>query len=250
MKKSYGLTLCLLALLATGCARHDEHITIFTIGDSTMANKPLENDNLERGWGQVLGSFFDTCHVTVSNHALNGRSSKSFFDEGHWQPVYDNIQPGDYVFIQFGHNDEKPKADRHTDPGSTYDAQLKFYIDQTREKGGIPVLLTSIVRRKFGEDGLLTPTHGDYPQAVRNVAEETGVILIDHNVLSKSLVEQMGPEDSKQLFMWVEKGTNKAAPDGKQDDTHLKELGALKIAGLAVDEIAVKIPRLAQYILP
>src|SRR5690606_33202913 len=122
--------------------------------------------------------------------------------------------PGDYVFIQFGHNDQKTKADRHTKPGSSYDEQLRQYIRETREKGGFPVLLTSIVRRKFDEQGKLIDTHGDYIQAVRNVAEEMNVPLIDHNQSSAALVEGMGPDASKALFMWVEPGTNAADPKG------------------------------------
>ncbi len=223
-------------------------LTVYTIGDSTMANKPLDKNNLERGWGQALGAYFDSRYVIVDNHAMNGRSSKSFFNEGRWQPIYDNLKKGDYVFIQFGHNDEKPKEDRHTDPGSTFNEQLKFYVRQTREKGAIPVLFTPMVRRKFGEDGHLVPTHGDYPQAVRDVAAEMGVVLIDHNLSSKALVDKMGPEDSKKLFMWVEKGTNLAAPDGRQDDTHMNGLGAKTMANIILDEVSEKIPQLAPYI--
>lgn len=241
-----------LALIATCCLaftpQENKKITIFTIGDSTCANKTLEKGALERGWGQALPSYLDSRYVVVDNHALNGRSSKSFRDEGHWQPVYDKIQKGDYVFIQFGHNDQKPKEDRHTDPGTTYNENLRRYITETREKGGIPVLLTSMVRRKFDENGKLVETHGDYLQAVRDVAAEMNVVLIDHNISSKQLVESMGPEDSKKLYMWVEKDTNLALPNGREDDTHLRALGAKLMANLILDEVEQKIPELAPFI--
>ena len=103
-----------------------------------MANKDISKGLPERGWGMVLPCFFSE-DVRIDNHALNGRSSKSFIDEGRWQEVLDKIKPGDYVFIQFGHNDEKPKADRHTEPGSTFDANLRRFVLETRSKGGIPV---------------------------------------------------------------------------------------------------------------
>lgn len=241
-----------LALIATCCLaftpQENKKITIFTIGDSTCANKTLEKGALERGWGQALPSYLDSRYVVVDNHALNGRSSKSFRDEGHWQPVYDKIQKGDYVFIQFGHNDQKPKEDRHTDPGTTYNENLRRYVTETREKGGIPVLLTSMVRRKFDENGKLIETHGDYLQAVRDVAAEMNVVLIDHNISSKQLVESMGPEDSKKLYMWVEKDTNLALPNGREDDTHLRALGAKLMANLILDEVEQKIPELAPFI--
>src|SRR5574344_559183 len=142
------LSVSILCVMILSAFKSDNIITVFMIGDSTMANKSIDNGNLERGWGMVLSGFF-TEDVKVDNHALNGRSSKSFIDEGHWQEVIDLIQPGDYVFIQFGHNDEKPQADRHTDPGTTFDANLRRFCLETRAKGGNQVLFNSIVRRNF-----------------------------------------------------------------------------------------------------
>ncbi len=243
-KISAFLLLCLLFGFAP-----EKKITIFTIGDSTCANKPLANQNLERGWGQALSSFFDERYVVVENHAQNGRSSLSFLNEGRWKPILEKIQQGDYVFIQFGHNDEKADSSRHTDPATTYKEILKKYITETREKGGIPVLLTSIVRRKFNDKGQLEETHGDYPKAVRELAAELKVALIDHNLSSKALVQSMGPDSSKSLFMWVEKGTNLAAPEGKQDDTHLRATGARAMARLVANEVSEKIPALKKHII-
>ena len=157
--------LCLAAvvlMLSLTSADTKRPITIFMIGDSTMANKPLDGNNQERGWGQMLSGFFSD-DIRVDNHALNGRSSLSFILEGEWQKVYDAIKPGDYVFIQFGHNDEKIKSEnRGTRPGTpepalcpdqwgrpaSFDDNLRKFVNETREKGGIPVLFNSIARRR------------------------------------------------------------------------------------------------------
>ena len=117
MRKLKNIIYLVIVVITLSAFKRDNTITIFMIGDSTMANKPIKNGNLERGWGMALQCYFDE-GIIVDNHAVNGRSSKSFIDEGRWKVVVDKIKPGDYVFIQFGHNDEKPKADRHTDPGS------------------------------------------------------------------------------------------------------------------------------------
>jgi pectinesterase len=239
---------CLAAVFFLFGFAPEKKITIFTIGDSTCANKTLEDQSLERGWGQALSSYFDERYVVVDNHAQNGRSSLSFFNEGRWKPIMDKIKPGDYVFIQFGHNDEKPDTARHTDPATTYKAMLARYVTDTRKKGGIPVLFTSIVRRKFDDKGELEETHGAYLNAVRELAKELNVTLIDHNLSTKKLVQSLGPDRSKELFMWVEKGINPACPEGKQDDTHLRAKGARAIAGLAVMELMVKIPALKPFV--
>ena len=122
--------------------------TIFIIGDSTAAEKGNYRNYPERGWGMVFQGCFDD-QIIVDNHAVNGRSSKSFLDEGRWQKILDKMQPGDYVIIQFGHNDEKRFPDRYTIPGGTFDAHLAKYVNETRQKGGIPVLMNSVVRRCY-----------------------------------------------------------------------------------------------------
>lgn len=266
MKKIH-LFCVMLAVLFLSAFKSDRVITIFMIGDSTMANKTLDAGNLERGWGHVLGGYF-TEDVRVDNHALNGRSSKSFIDEGHWDEVVSKIKPGDYVFIQFGHNDEKPKPDRHTDPGTTFDENLRKFVRETREKGGIPVLFNSVVRRNFGENpnaiaaddfrpekadaveegDTLIDTHGKYLDSPRNVAKEMGVAFIDLNKATKELVESMGVEGSKKLFMWVPAGVSPACPKGRQDNTHFNIYGARQVAKLAVQAIEKQIPELGKYV--
>ena len=256
-----------LAVLLLSAFKSDRVITVFMIGDSTMSNKPLEGGNQERGWGHVLGGFF-TEDVRVENHAMNGRSSKSFIDEGRWETVVNKIRPGDYVFIQFGHNDEKPNPERHTDPGTTFDENLRKFVRETREKGGIPVLFNSIVRRNFGvnpnavaaddmrpekdeavvEGDTLVDTHGKYLDSPRNVAKEMDVCFIDLNKATKQLVESYGVEGSKKLFMWIPAGTCVACPKGRQDNTHLNVYGARKVAALAAEAIQKQLPELGKYV--
>lgn len=247
----------------------DHHVTVFMIGDSTMSNKPLEGGNPERGWGHVLGCFFSE-EIRVDNHAMNGRSSKSFIDEGRWDKVLERLKPGDYVFIQFGHNDEKANEQRHTDPGTTFDANLRRFCQETMARGAHPVLFNSIVRRNFGENAnavaeddvrpeagkgskvtegsKLVDTHGAYLDSPRNVARELGVPFIDANAITHELVEGLGPEESKSLFMWVTPNTCAACPKGREDNTHLNAYGAHVVAGLLVDAVAREVPGLAQYV--
>ena len=200
MKKIKAI-LCvfMLALLMTSSTKTT---TIFVIGDSTAAEKAGFRNSPERGWGMVLQGFFDD-KVIVDNHAVNGRSSLSFINEGRWKKVLDRIKPGDYVFIQFGHNDEKVDEKRHTDPGSTFDANLRRFVKETRAKGGIPVLFNAIVRRNFrnnknavaeddvrkdlskgsaSQDGeVLIDTHGKYLESPRNVAKELDVPFVEQD---------------------------------------------------------------------
>jgi lysophospholipase L1-like esterase len=223
-------------------------ITVFLIGDSTVANKPYRISNPEKGWGQVLPLYFDE-NVRVENHALNGRSTKSFIDEGHWEKVRNRIQPGDYVIIEFGHNDQKENSsDRYADPDIEYPRLLSKYIAETKEKGGIPILASPIARRKFDEREYLLDTHGKYPDAVRKVAMEKGVIFFDMHSKSRDVLLEFGPEQSKQLFLHFMPGEYDNLPKGAADDTHLSGTGAFKICDLAVEEIKEKVPSLSIYL--
>ena len=264
----FVLSTVLLSVLMMSSSRHP--ITIFMIGDSTMANKAYDGDKQERGWGMVLQGFFSD-DIVVDNHAVNGRSSKSFIDEGRWQVVLDKITPGDYVFIQFGHNDEKPQPDRHTDPGTTFDANLTRFVNETRQKGGIPVLFNSVVRRNFmknvpendddeklreqvfsgekaDEGDVLVDTHGDYLVSPRNVAVATHTAFVDANKVTHQLEQSLGPEQSKRLHMWFRPGETPSLPKGREDNTHYSIYGAHVVAGLLVDEIVVQVPALKKYV--
>lgn len=219
-------------------------IHVFMIGDSTMANKVVSAIP-EYGWGQVLPYFF-TESVVINNHAINGYSSKSFIDEGKWDEVIANVQKGDYVIIQFGHNDQKKDIERHTSPFDTYKGNLIRFINETKAKGGIPILCTSIVRRHFKADGMLKNTHGDYLTAVKEVADETSVYFLDMEAKSKQLIESLRKEKSKVLFLHFESNTYPMRSNEVHDNTHLSQLGAFKIAGLAIQnmkELAIPLTR-------
>lgn len=257
----------LSCILVVSAFTVDKKIKIFMIGDSTMANKDISHGKLERGWGMMLGNFF-TDDVIIDNHALNGRSSKSFITEGHWQNVVNKIKPGDYVFIQFGHNDEKQDTARHTDPGTTFDENLRKFVIETRQKGGIPVLFSSVVRRTFTdsktavedddkhdnssknlvEGSVLIDTHGDYLLSPRRVAKELKVPFIDANKITHDLEQSLGVENSKKLHMWYKPGEVTSLPDGRQDNTHYNVYGAYTVAGLLADAVAKEIPQLSKYI--
>ena len=153
-------------------------VVIYMIGDSTMANKPLY-DNPERGWGQLFPQFFNE-KVKIENHAMNGRSTKSFIDEGRWDSVFFKLKKGDYLFIQFGHNDEKAdKPNVYAEAHTTYKDNLIKFIKESRSKGAIPILVTPVMRRRFDEKGAVVDTHGDYPSVVKEVAALTKVSVID-----------------------------------------------------------------------
>ena len=221
------------SILFFACSEEKLPLQIFTIGDSTMATKKPEVYP-ETGWCQVLPEFLDST-VTVHNHAVNGRSSKSFIDEGRWQLVLDSLQPGDVLFIQFGHNDQKEyDSTRYTSPWGTYSANLKKFVTEARGKGAEPILFTSIVRRKFGEDGKLIDTHGDYPSAMRQVAAKLNVPLIDLQKLTEDWINSLGDEDSKAMYLYIEPNEN--YPEGRKDDTHLSVEGAKNVARLAMEE--------------
>lgn len=222
---------------------------IFTIGDSTMADKPNPDSNPERGWAQMLPSFFND-QVQIFNKAVNGRSSKSFRDEGLWQKVYDSLQTGDYVFIQFGHNDQKEKdSTRYTNPNTTFRNNLIRYVNETREKGSIPILFTPISRRSFNEYGVLIDTHGMYGMQIRWVAQEMNVPLFDLQYYSEILELEYGLEGSKKLHLHYLANEHPYYPNGKSDDTHLSILGATEMATIVMQQIKIKIPALISYIL-
>ncbi len=217
----------LLAILAFKLK--DSPTQVFLIGDSTMANKPNPADP-ERGWGQLLPEFLDD-KVSVQNHAVNGRSTKSFINEGRWTKVVEQLHKGDWVLIQFGHNDEKSQdTSRYAAPQTTYRENLTRFIKEARAKGAHPVLITPVMRRKFNDKGQFEDTHGDYPAAVKAVATEQKVPLIDLHAKSRQTIEKMGVEESKKLFLWYTKGYFPTRKEGVKDDTHFSEYGARTMA--------------------
>ena len=249
---------------------NEKKTTIFIIGDSTAAKKDLSTGSPERGWGMALQDYF-TDPVVVDNHAVNGRSSLSFYNEGRWAKVLEKLQPGDYVIIQFGHNDEKPSVDRHTEAHSTFQWMLERYVRETREKGGIPILMNCVVRRNYTlkvdgkaedealrnttfkdapktiEGDTLVDTHGFYRIAPRLVAERMHVHYIDANKITYDLETALGKEGSKKLHMWYKPGEHPALPKGRQDNTHYNEWGAHQVAGRLADALCQEIPVLQKY---
>jgi lysophospholipase L1-like esterase len=227
----------------------DGRIRIFLIGDSTMADKPLI-DNPECGWGEVLPLFFSD-DVVIENHAKNSRSTKSFIDEGRWQAIVEKLQAGDYVFIQFGHNDSKiSDSTRYAAPQTAYRQNLLKFIREAREKNAIPVLLTPVNRRKFDATDKFIDQHGEYPGVVREIAQQEKVPLIDLHAKSQMLFEQLGPEETKKFFLWIRPGIYNTIVQGKEDNTHFTKYGAVKIAGLVIEGLRQLDLPLAQYIKP
>jgi DNA sulfur modification protein DndE len=239
--RSSCLHLLLFLVPAALLAAPESKPAIFMVGDSTMADKPP--DLPEFGWGQALPRFF-TDPAMIHNHAVNGRSSKSFIDEGRWQKVLDELMPGDFVIIQFSHNDEKnedPK--RYTDPATTFPENLRRFVREARAKGAFPILATPVCRRKFDAAGKLVNTHGAYPDALRAVAMAEKVPLLDLQAATAAWLEHEGNESSKKFFMWIEPGKYPKLPKGSQDDTHFVELGAAHVASLAVEQMReLKLP--------
>ena len=212
----------------------EKKIKVYLVGDSTMSVKETKAYP-ETGWGMPFAHFFNAT-VTVDNRAKNGRSTRTFISENLWQPVANNLNEGDYVFIQFGHNDEsKEKGERYTTPDQ-YKKNLAGFINDTRSKKANPVLLTPVSRRRF-KDGKVIETHGVYSGIVRDLAKELNTPLIDLDKKSQELYQQFGEENSKLLFLQLKPGEHPNYPEGKNDNTHFNELGARKIAQIVLAEI-------------
>lgn len=228
-----------LPLLAAGCLSlawlPASRTVVYMIGDSTMADKAV-TAYPETGWGMPFRDYFDSS-VRIDNRAMNGRSTKSFLAEGRWKSVMRTLAPGDYVLIQFGHNDEVPTKKNHTTP-EEFRANLEQFVGDSRRKGAQPVLLTPIGRRKFDPTGQLLDTHRTYAELVRAVAKENHVPLIDLDRESRQLIQSMGPERSKDLFNYLEPRENPHYPEGRRDDTHFSEWGARRMAEIVLRDLA------------
>ena len=214
---------------------------IYIIGDSTVE----DNQPPFRGWGWALPKYVKE-GVEVKNHALSGRSTRSFREEGLWDPVEQGLSAGDLLLIQFGHNDEKDD-ERHTDPDTTYPENLWNYCKAALGKGAQPVLLTPVSRRFFVGGGAMLYTHGEYPRAVRQLAEEKGIPLIDLKKDSRELYLSLGEEKTAELFVRLAPGEHPDFPDGHDDKTHFNAYGADRICALVVEEMR-RIPECAKFL--
>jgi len=234
MKTKVSIFFAVAAIVfLSGFSLLQKQTTVYIIGDSTAANKQ-EKAYPETGWGMELQAFFND-EVKVDNRALNGRSTKSFRAEKRWEPILENLKAGDYVLIEFGHNDEK--VDKPTVGVSLADFKINLvnYVNETRSKKAIPVLLTPISRRSF-KNGILNDTHGGYPGVTKQVADSLKVPLIDMLIKTENLLTNLGDEGSVKLFLHVDSG-HVNYPKGKKDDTHLSPAGAKEIAGLVAKGI-------------
>ena len=214
--------------------------TIHLMGDSTMAEKDLSDGKLERGWGMMFPNFVDDT-FRVINYAQNGRSTKSFIDKGLWDMVEYALQPGDYVFIQFGHNDSKADdPERYAPAFGAYQENLRTFIRGAREKGATPILLTPVARRWFKNGKLDRNCHTDYPAAMKQVAEEMGVTLLDITTPTLDWIESIGDEASKAYFM---------ISTGKDDNTHTVASGARKVTEIVCDALKAQVPAIGEHLV-
>ena len=228
--------------------KSNEPIRVFLVGDSTMANK-LPADYPETGWGIPFATLFNEA-VEVQNHAYNGRSTKSFRTEGRWAKVYDQIKPGDYVFIQFGHNDAKTTdTSRYAEANTDYRNNLTRYISETRSKGGIPIIFSSIQRRKFDSTGHFIDQHGDYPRVAKEVALKEKTMFIDMEAKSRTLISTLGPIASEKIFLHLPVNTSyKKYKKGVSDDTHFTYYGATVMANIVAQSIAESTEHLKSFL--
>lgn len=248
MKTLVKISVLAILLLLIGTSAKRRPTTLFMAGDSTMADKEELVESPERGWGQLFPTYIKE-KLHIENHARNGRSTRSFITEGRWDDLISRVQKGDIVLIQFGHNDEKSEDSRRYADTTVYRYNLIRMVHDVREKGATPILATPIARREFNEQGELTDRHGAYPDVVRQLAKDLSVDMIDLHKTSTELIKELGPERSKELFMNVPAGVYSKFPDGKIDNTHLTEKGALVIGEMAADAIKnQKIKPLKKYL--
>jgi len=246
--KNNGWLILGFFLLCSFLNQNEKKRKVYLVGDSTISIKEVRAYP-ETGWGMPFAGFFDST-IVVDNRAKNGRSTKSFMAEGLWQPVVNNLQEGDYVFIQFGHNDEgKEKVGRYTTPDE-FKTNLVKYVSDSRSRNAIPVLITPVARRRFDSTGKVLESHPVYTDAVKEVAKQLNVPLIDLNKRSKELLQQLGVDGSKHLFLHLLPSQHPNYPEGKTDDTHFNELGARKMAQIVLQEIKKLNLDLANHIEP
>jgi lysophospholipase L1-like esterase len=236
MKKIGDKTLVIVLVILVNSAftlLTKDTITIYLVGDSTCADKSPDAFP-EMGWGTPFKTFFNE-NLKIENRAKNGRSTKSFIQEGRWGEILETLKKGDYVFIQFGHNDEVQTKKTATKPNE-FQGYLRQYVNETRKKGANPVLLTPVSRRSF-ENGKLKDTHAQYAQLLRDVAVEMDVPMIDMTEKSMKLLNDWGVANSQLLFHHLKPGEHPNYPNGREDNTHFNELGARKMAQLVLDGI-------------
>lgn len=247
MKTLLGLLAAVIMLAGLQHAAEGK-IVLRLMGDSTMADKDLSRQNPERGWGQRLPAHLDTC-VTVVNYARNGKSTGSFISGGLWDRVKSDLEAGDWLFIQFGHNDSKQDdPERYAPAFGRYTENLEMFVSYALSVGANPVVFSPVSRRWFDDGGnLKKDCHGDYPEAARRVAGKYGVPYIDANAITQEWLASTGDEASRKYYMWIPEGTNPRYPEGKVDNTHTNVAGARRIVELLLPAVAEVIPGLSEH---
>lgn len=208
-------------------------ITVYLAGNSTVTDQTTEPYT---SWGQMLPRFFEPAVVAVANHAESGETLLAFRAQNRLDRILELIKPGDYLFIEFAHNDQKP-GPNYLEPFTTFQATLSEYIAAARSRGAIPVLVTPIHRRNFDDSGQIVNTHGDYPEAVRRTALEQGVAMIDLHAMSEAFYEALGVEGSKKSLVHYPAGTYPGQDEALADNTHHNAYGAYELAKMVVEGI-------------
>ncbi|MEU2201292.1 SGNH/GDSL hydrolase family protein [Isoptericola sp. NPDC019482] len=215
--------------------------TVYVTGDSTVQTY-TDYWAPQAGWGQMLQRFLSD-GVTVDNHAIGGRSSKNFISQGRLDEVLRQIRPGDYLYVQFGHNDNSYGVDDRYAAPADYRNYLRTFVDGAKQRGATPILVTPVSRRSFDSSGHANVSFPQYVEQASALAEETGTPLVDLSASSRAYLDEIGPEAAKSVFLWVPAGVYQARPDGTQDDTHFQEYGAIQMARLvAQDTAALDVP--------
>lgn len=234
MRKSLLLILSVAAMAVVLCSAGKRQKHLFMVGDSTMADKTELEISPERGWGQLFPTYL-TDKIVVENHAMNGRSTKSFQDEGRWAEVLKRMQKGDILILQFGHNDAKVTDPARYASVEQYEKNLVKMGREAQQKGVSVILCTPISRRHFSDEGEFQYKHAGYPSAAWRAARSLNVPLLDMESATAEWLKKLGDEPSRKYFMNVAPGECTKFPEGKIDNTHLREAGALIIGQMAVD---------------
>jgi len=221
----------------------DELPTVFLAGNSTVTDQEYEP---WASWGQMFPCFLKA-NVVVANYAESGETLKAFKGERRLMKILSLMKKGDYLFMEFAHNDQKPGGN-HLDPFTSYQAELRYYIAEAKKKGGIPVLVTSTNRRRFDADGKIINTLEDFPAAMRQLAAEDNVMLVDLNAMSKDLYEALGPETSKKAFVHYPANSYPGQTQALADDTHFNPYGAYELAKCVVQSIVTNNYPMKQFV--
>lgn len=218
--------------------------TVYLAGDSTVTDQDLEP---WASWGQFITNYFDQ-NIVVANYAVSGSTLRSFKSSLRLKKILSLIKPGDYLIVEFAHNDEKEKGEG-IGPWDSYSASIREYVQAARDKGAIPILITPVQRRAFNTDGTLKPTHGDYPDAMRKVAQEMNVPLVDITKLTTNLYESWGDEPSRKAFVQYPANTFPGQKEKLEDNTHFNSFGANEIALCVIKGLLDLNHPLAKYLI-